>query len=258
MLDLSTSWTKKSVEPIQISRPPSYNMLLYETLWYYPDRGCVYAFGGEMLQEGNVRSTGHASETPEEFLWQLCAEDNSSSWSWTEVLGDNSRNFPTDIKRPIMGASAANGSTAYYIGGAVSKWTTKKIGSVSDLHSVPGILEFDFSSQTLTNSSNVGNYSAAKWTDSEHKMSFAGGMVFVLPFGTDGVFTLVGGQSNDTGVPQHWWKDITIFDPATGSWYSQEATGAIPNTSDIWVNDWSANTYCYFGAQDNELETFDM
>ncbi|OMP85189.1 hypothetical protein BK809_0000289 [Diplodia seriata] len=151
--------------------------------------------------------------------------------------------------RTTIGASAADGSKAYSLGGVVYNWTTEKVKTI-DQHNAPGLLIFDFANQTLTNSTDDGGYFASIWNGPDQTLSLAGGMVFAPPFGTQGAFIVIGGQSNNSGEVKHYWDNITVLDPSTGSWYSQEATGAVPSTDDR-VN-------CFVGAQDDELETFDI
>lgn len=244
--------------PSSILRPESYSLLTRESLWYDQSRNCVYAFGGEVSQDGYIKSLKSAGpEIPNEFVWQLCPDD-SDNWKWTEVLGDNSNDFPEGIVRTTLGASAADGNRSFSIGGVAYNWTTQKSPYTSTRHHVPGLLEFDFAMQTMTNSSDDGGYFAAEWTETEDKTNLAGSMLFAQPFGSQGVFIVIGGQSNKSGEVQHWLDNITIFDPSTRSWYSQEATGVVPQSTDMRAAVISGNDYCFFGAQDNELQTFDM
>lgn len=258
ILDLSSSWTNSSVVPSSVLRPASYSFLIRESLWYDQSRNCVYSFGGEVSSDGYIQGPeSFGDKIPHEFLWQLCP-DNSGNWSWTEVLGDNSRDFPAGIVRTTLGASAADGNISYSTGGVVYNWTTQKNSYTRTRHNVPGLLEFDFATQTLTNSSDDGGYFAAEWTETEDNTNLAGNMVFAPPFGSQGVFIVIGGQSNKSGELQHWLDNITIFDPSTRSWYSQEVTGTVPHVLDMSAAVRSGNDYCFFGAQDNDLQTFDM
>ncbi|KAI1075302.1 hypothetical protein F5B20DRAFT_560305 [Whalleya microplaca] len=254
IIDLSSSWTNTSLQPIPVPGPASRQPFETATLWYDSTRDIVYEFGGVLSQDGSM--PGKYEGTPEESMWCFEMDESLSSGIWTQVLGPQAdRTFPSDISRPILGASAAGNSSAYYIGGLLSKWTTNKAAN-STLHSVPGLLQFDFNTQTLTNSTNDGSYFASQFSEPGQTPSIAGMMIHVPLFGSQGVFVIIGGQSNDTGQPKQWWNNATIFDPSSGSWYYQRTGGDIPQTPNQTVKNWAV--YCAFGAQDNELMTFDI
>ncbi|OJD33142.1 kelch repeat protein [Diplodia corticola] len=259
IIGLSSSWNNQTLISVPVPRPTSFVPLEFETLWYDPNSSYVYSFGGEISQDGYIPNPYGTITIPEESIWRFSFDGTGEDGQWTEALGPTGeKSFPSDIKRPIMGASASDNQNAYYIGGAIYKWTTNDVGNMTELHNVPGLLQFDFSTQTLTNDTNAVPYFASVWTEQNQTVNLAGLMTSVPLFGSQGVFVLVGGQSNDTGKTEQWWETVTVFDPAKKSWYSQKATGEIPETKAGRVRDGSSNNHCAFGAQNDDLETFEI
>jgi hypothetical protein len=84
-------------------------------------------------------------------------------------------------------------------------------------------------------------------------MALAGAGQFVPSFGKEGVMVMIGGvvptNSWDTSGALRSMTNITIFDPETGSWYSQTATGDVPM---------ARKNMCVVGAQSNNGSTYEM
>lgn len=239
IIDLSESWTNDSVQPVSIVRPATYVPLELGTLWYYPETNTIFSFGGELSQDGYVVKSGTPgnSGVPADAIWQFEFGEDNTTGIWSQVLGPQGEQaFPTDIKRSLMGATAADSNSAYYIGAQTHFWSTDKVDNMT-LHNVPGLLQFDFANATLTNSTNDGSYFASTRQSMEYTPSAVAGMMTYVPFfGTQGVFVTVGGfqiVDADTGQTNQWWHNVTIFDPSHQSWYYQRATGDIPQL--IWA-----------------------
>lgn len=84
-------------------------------------------------------------------------------------------------------------------------------------------------------------------------MAFAGAGQFVPSFGEEGVMVMIGGiaptNSWDTSGALRSMTNITVFDPETGSWYSQTATGDVPM---------ARKNMCVVGVQSSNESTYEM
>lgn len=94
----------------------------------------------------------------------------------------------------------------------------------------------------MTNSSD-GNYFASVYSDNQAPRS--GVMVAVPSFGIDGILIVLGGGD----LPSGGFNLITIYDSHAESWYSQTATGDIPEPR---------TGFCAVGAQGGDSSTFEM
>ena len=203
--------------------------------------------------DGGTASEAPGFMAPAEALWMLLL-DGQGSGTWTELYGPGGQKpYPSDIIRPASGASAFDAKNAYYLGGysALSTSTEVKL-DLGQRRPVPGLLTFGLNSQTLVNSSNDGGYFASLYPDasSYNSSAYAGTMISVLLFGSNGTFVIFGGEdkTGSTGAAARGFSLITIFDPNSGLWYSQVASGQIPSLR---------YDYCVVGVQSME-STFEM
>lgn len=257
IIDLSKSWTNQSVQPVSVDRYRDQPRLRFASLWYDPTTESVYSFGGEMSRDGGTVKSSGSTAPLEDSLWQFTFDANHSSGRWSEALGPKGTKgkFPSNISNPIHGATASDGRQAYYIGARTSEWGTPKASNTS-LHSLPGLISFDFASTDLKNSTNDGSYFASTLGEISKtrtvSLAKAGSMTYAPLFGTAGIFVISGGvEIDDSGSTKQWSNNITIYDPSTQLWHYQRATGDIPEL--LWNR-----TYCAFGAHDTHLSTYDM
>lgn len=262
IIDLSESWTNVSVQPASVDRSREQPRFRYGSLWYDPATESVYTFGGELSRDGGTVKSSASTAPLDDSIWQFTFNEDHTSGEWSEALGPRGTKgpFPSDISSSISGATASNDKQAYYIGARTSKFVSNKAGNTT-VHSLPGLITFDFATATLENSTNDGSYFASKLgeisTESEDTipLSMAGVMTYAPSFGTEGIFVIVGGIEADHGSPtKQWANNITIYNPSTRLWHYQRATGDIPEMRQKRRN----RFYCGFGAYDSSLSTYDM
>lgn len=259
IIDLSKSWTNVSVQPASVYRSPEQPRFRYASLWYDPTTESVYSFGGELARDGGTVKSSASTAPLEDSIWQFTFNEDHTSGEWSEALGPRGTKgpFPSDISSSISGATASDGRQAYYIGARTSKFVSNKAGNTT-VHSLPGLITFDFATATLDNSTNDGSYFASKLgeisTEETVSVATAGVMTYAPSFGTEGIFVIVGGfEADDSGQTKQWANNITIYDPSTRLWHYQRATGDIPELG-MHRN----RFYCGFGAYDSSLSTYDM
>ena len=184
-----------------------------QALWFDEKRNLIYCFGGF-----RTFIMDSLDPTPWESMWAF-TPDGRGSGNWKEVLGPmGTKVFPPNIVRPYYGGFCNDESSGYYIGGYVSDRSTL---SVTKQVISRGLLTFRFDDLSLTNTSD-GNYGRSRQRD---EMFGSGKVVNVPTFGTGGVIILLG-EGNPTQVIS--FNNITIYDKIEQRWYSQLASGDLP------------------------------
>lgn len=223
-LDLSKNWTNSSVILTCTERTAKALALNTEALWFNEKQNSIYCFGGDM----SFANSYHPP--PFESIWAFTPDGNGAG-NWREVLGPTGvKPFPPEILRRSSGAVASDESNGYYFGGWVSKTTS--LATKDNIILVPGLLTVNFTDLTITNTSDG--------------VSDHGQMVNVPHYGTSGVLIFLGKGAWPHSLP---FNNITIYDKTKKTWYSQLASGAIP---DIRVQ------YCLVGIRGIESDTFEM
>lgn len=224
-IDLSGSWIASSVVINAFNKPSDLPNAQASTLWYNANASSVLSFGGQ---------TYGASSTT---TWAL-HPDGTGAGSWSQV-SFNDPNWQS-IGRPAYGLDAASSTAGYSLGGTVSN------GDGSKNYAVPGLVTFDFASGKWSNLSTIGTYSASG-------LAVGGSSQFVPLYGKSGVILMIGGSipsaPGDTDGPLRVLSNITVFDVATQKWYSQTATGDVPQ---------ARNVTCVVGAQGSNGSSYEM
>jgi hypothetical protein len=256
------SWTNKTLNASSVERKAP--GLEYQALFVDEKRQTLYSFGGTLSQDGGIRDAApnsfYSNSSRPPAIWALPLGDKPGSWSM--VLGyDASKSFPSNIFQPACGSYAADDNSAYYIGGPISSWGTS-IKNQSSLLNTPGILRFDFASQTLTNSSEDGGFFASRYTGPNERYSQPGPL-YIAPFGPNGVLISIGGRTAPYQVDDEsgsGYKSVFIMDKNSNTSYHQPTTGEIPPISSgpTHLGDFSTNEFSAFAAKDEKLRTYDM
>lgn len=107
---------------------------------------------------------------------------------------------------------AQSSTTAYALGG----FTAYGSGAFP---LIPGLMAYDFQQQSWTNITSASEF----YSDG---LALHGAAHFVPNVGAEGLLLFIGGLVNidgsSTPAPS---SNITVFNPATGEWYHQQATG---------------------------------
>lgn len=227
-LDLSKNWTNSSVVLTCTERPAKALALNTEALWFDDKRNSIYCFGGDMSF-----AYDYPVKTPFESIWAF-TPDGKGAGSWKEVLGPTgAKPFPSKILRRSSGAVASNESHGYYLGGWVNM-ATSPLSSTNrnKLELVPGLLTLNFTDLAITNTS-----------DDVHEY---GRMIDVPSYGTSGVLILLSKGTWPDLLP---FNNVSIYDKTKQIWYSQLASGAIPDPR---------ISYCIVGIRGTKSDTFEM
>jgi hypothetical protein len=215
-VDLSTSWVNSTVVIHSTSKPSGAPDLDGGSLWCNPQTGSLIAG-----LTGAPPSFMSPPVLPSLSLWTF-TPDNTGSGSWTELLGSDSTALGS-IVRPYGGQMAVGKDSSYILGGLTVPNAT--VNSYLNGTPLSGILAFNMTTSTFTNSSADG-YSPDGTAE-------LGVLHYVPAFGPDGVFVAMGGDVSGLGsyTPGHSLKsfgDLVVFDPSSGTFYNQTATGNLP------------------------------
>ncbi|MCJ1467511.1 hypothetical protein MMC07_006136 [Pseudocyphellaria aurata] len=235
-IDLSKDWTNSTLELVQSPRPADAVALASSALWFDQERNSIYCFGG-----GKSFATHALSilQAPLDSIWGFKLNDEGTA-AWYQVMGPVSTTpFPTGMHRIASGASTSDSNRAYYLGGFYSDMTSPSTSSNQTPAS--GLLTFDFDTLNFTNSSD-GGYLAPHFGDRWP----TGRMFSISRYGDDGILVVIpsGRDSLD-----YAFNNITVYDKKNQAWYSQIASGDIPQPRSY---------FCAVGVEGNNSNTFEI
>lgn len=223
-IDLSSSWETSSITINAFDKPSGPTNFKHEALWWIPKTSSILVFGGEPY-------TAAADS-----IWTLKPDGNGAG-TWTQQYSSNDSIWQS-LTWPDYGSIAASSTTGYCLGGGVLYNRT--------LETITGMTELDFGSSQWSNVTTAGQYSSSG-------TSIGGAAQFVLSFGKAGILVLLGGSaplsSFTVGDSLRPMSNITIYDPSSGLWYSQTATGDFPAPR---------VDMCVGGAQSTNSSTYEM
>ena len=225
-INLSRSWNISDIVINSFSKPGWYFGTRSQAFWWDSSSQTALAYGGEYFQP--------LPDIPIFYLWEL-QPDNAGGGTWTER--NSSNNGSWGQKYPGAYASIAqSGTTGYALGG------------FNDLAAgvypfIPGMMEYNFESESWTNATTEGRY---------YDGLVAHGAAHYVPgVGAEGLVLFIGGSNEISGAEQVApSSNITIYDPATGNWYSQQATGTPAPISRLDL--------CLVGVQESGAGSYEM
>jgi Kelch motif len=145
--------------------------------------------------------------------------------------------FPS-LTRPAAALGAYGNGTGYLFGGYATAGTTPQTANVEGFLPIPGIVSYNIETGTWKNESALGY--------STYGTAIYGEMQFVPNVGKEGLLVVLGGSTSDAvrwtnrGSNYISFERINMFDPATGEWHNQTASGTIPGARE---------RFCSVGAQ---------
>ncbi|KAL9585505.1 MAG: hypothetical protein Q9212_001489 [Teloschistes hypoglaucus] len=209
-IDLSQDWRNDTVLLKSTNKPSGAPLLSSPSFWYDARKDVFYSgFAGRTSPWGDKPST------PPLSLWSF-KPDGLGGGTWTEAIADNDPIWK-NLTRPFDGYLASGVDKALVFGGAANRDTDPQLSKIIDQISLPGLVEFDFTTKKFTNSST--NIFGGEAT--------SGQMHYVPSFGPDGVFLTMGG-ANQTDNQNFDFDKIWVYDTKTRRLYNQTTTGNMP------------------------------
>ena len=171
-----------------------------------------------------------APDPPLNALWQF--EPQGDGGEWSEVPQTSQSNF-SSLSRTNNGASTSGNGLGFVLGGAESGQTSKSSGTFAS-----GLVIYNSTSGEWYNVSAAGY--------SPDGTAFANAAHFVPNFGPNGLLFILGGQVYSSGNDNWATVDaasISIYDPASMQWKTQDSTGSPPP---------AVQSPCVVGAQGDD------
>jgi hypothetical protein len=222
-ISLSQPWTIGTADVSINPKPAGMTQVRRPYMWYEPAENIVYERGGWAYSGGSYS------------LWSFQPDGQGGS-DWQPAAGNSIAEQYTSTFGSAFTASDAN---FYSLGGAIS-------GSIGT--PVQGLLTYDFATSAWNNASSGGA--------SPNGYSVQSEAVFMPNFGNAGLLAILGGDSpyNQTyyyeeGVSLVDLSNITIYDPDSGTWYHQTATGSVPPPR---------SEFCAVGSAPPDNGTYEM
>ena len=213
-LDLSKSWSPNDAVWNAIDKG-SCPILNRPNLWPAPDGKACYSFNGDVSQAGSYYQDPPSS--PE--LWKFTPEGlKSGSWDLVAQASDG-------VQLESQGSQVAFGNDSAHILGGFSNWRTTQVYGYDTSEDIPtdSIISYDMEAATWQNRSIADFEPSGWWLDGDlHLVSNLGGV---------GLVVAMGGTTGKQGISSLSEQDfvaynlITLFNPMTGEWRNQTATG---------------------------------
>lgn len=206
-INLSESWTNGTVILNEIySKAPS---LENQALWMDGYSESFYAFDGGI----NFFIPEVDQPIPPNQLWQFTPSEDSGNWS--QVSFPPSSNF-TSLVRVSEGIYAFGAGLGFALGGQQGRSTSSVL---SEFIPAPGMVMHNFTSREWY------NVSASGYSNSG--VALYGVAHFVPNFGSIGLFFVFEGMISGDVLPGTDF--VSMFDPASQQWSSQEVSGTKPS-----------------------------
>lgn len=225
---------------------------------FVDEHGTVNSFGGQLSADGHVKETQPNSfyddRLPE--IWALPLENSNAPRYWAKVVGKHAtKSMPPNFQQLACGAYTYDLDRAYYIGGLISFWTTFEISNITQNFGVSGLVEFDFDTKQLTNSTNDGQLFSSRFTGLKESRDRSGPL-FNVPFGPqEGTLVSFGGLTFPNATDNEFgagWSNVWIYDKHKKVSYHQPTTGDVPKLGT------NPDTLAFWSETDEENGTFEM
>lgn len=219
-IDLSVDWTNSSVVINSYAKPSGVPNLDDGSLWYSDkDNALIAGFAG-----ASARFNTPSSPWPL-GLWKFKL-DGQGGGSWTQDADATAAISSGSLTRPYQGLSAWGRDSAFTLGGYENDRTSPQTRNISSMVPLPGMVQYNMTTGTFRNSSAAGY--------SFNGTAVRGVLHYVPFFGAQGVYVVLGGdvptrEGYSPGSNLHSFQTLTVFDPATSTFYNQTTTGNVPS-----------------------------
>ena len=210
---MSKSWTNDSVS-IRVLDKGNAPQLNKQVLWPSSDNETFFAFGGE---ESYLDNPWYP---PDILLWQFTA-DGEGGGKW-DVFNANSDSIFFNLTRPTDGLGGVVDDTGFIVGGYTNSHSSIATDYQMDNIEIPNIASFNITSGEWNNDT------APAYLERQNGTY---GIIHPVPtFGPAGLLAITGTTFTDGRVDR--LSNITLYEPSGKTWYTQRASGDIPNGRD--------------------------
>jgi hypothetical protein len=214
-IPLDKSWTNSSVEIASTDNPSGFPVINVPNLWWDSKYSkSLYSYGGgtSLIEAAKVDSLS---------VWEFFPDNNT----WIERFGPNDDIWKTMTRASRCG-SVVTPDSAFCLGGYYSFFSTDVNPPPYDTP-IEGMIQFNFESSTWDNVSSAGA--------SQQNYIINSQVEYIPDYGEEGILVSIGGDSPATqgvyfpGNDPVPMSDITVYDIKNQTWYSQTATGDVPD-----------------------------
>ncbi|XMA15799.1 hypothetical protein WAI453_008590 [Rhynchosporium graminicola] len=220
-IDMSKSWTNSSVVINSVNKPSG--------VPYFDDGDLWYNEKENRLQEGFVGAAPRF-DSPEKAgyplgMWTFKL-DGQGGGTWSHDTAATDAIVSAKLTRPYQALSAFGGGVALTLGGYANSRTVPENVNVTEQIPIPGLVTYDMATGKFTNSSATGY--------NRNGTAERGVLHYVPFFGPKGVFVILSGDASprnsySASKTIQSFSTLTLYDPATGTFFNQSTTGNIPN-----------------------------
>lgn len=210
---MSKSWTNDSVS-VRVLDKGNAPQLNKQVLWPSSDNETFFAFGGE---ESYLDNPWYP---PDILLWQFTA-DGKGGGKW-DVFNANADSIFFNLTRPTDGLGGVLDNTGFIVGGYTNSHSSIATDYQMDNIEIPNIASFNITSGEWNNDT------APAYLERQNGTY---GMIHPVPtFGPAGLLAITGTTFTNGHVDP--LSNITLYEPSGKTWYTQTASGDIPNGRD--------------------------
>ncbi|KAI0478640.1 hypothetical protein GGR56DRAFT_331577 [Xylariaceae sp. FL0804] len=210
---MTESWTNQTVQFQTISKAaPALDNQIY---WTDASTSSLYTWAGST----------YSADQPPNAMWRLAADGNGGG-EWSEVEQQDFREF-SSLVRPVGAAFTQGNSVGYALGGATTPpMDDESTASGSMGNALTGLVSYNLETGQWANSSSAayGGYGTS-----------LNALAEFVPFGPDGLLLFLGGaespvEATNETIQQMSLDTVTLYDPASNTWYTQTTSGDRPPT----------------------------
>ena len=234
-IPLDKSWSNSTLEIVSTDNPSDFPILSVQSLWWDGEYSqSLYAFGGGT----SITETDTVDPLS---VWMFLPEEKV----WAERFGPDA-NIWQNLTRSSRCGSVYTPNAGFCLGGYSGPYSTDVDPPPMDTP-LQGMIQFNFESLTWDNVSSTGA--------SQQGFLVSSQMEYIPAYGKEGILVSMGGDapvSQDQYYPgsnQMPMSDITIYDIKSQQWYSQTATGDVPD---------GRSEFCSIIAHGGDNESWEM
>ncbi|KXH43162.1 kelch repeat protein [Colletotrichum simmondsii] len=219
------------------STPKDGPKLNKQAIWRNPTSNGFYVWGG---------GVSYAAQPPSKEIWRFDV-DGHGGGVWSQASFANSVDF-NRLTRSTDASFTQSKDVGYSFGGIANSRTDSSV-SGDQRFALPGLVSYNMTSGEVRNTSSdgFGQYGTSIW-----------GSAQFVPFGQSGLLLFLGGGEGPVSLSgvENWtarkdldFNKITLYDPSTDKWYTQQIEGSRPT---------GRGRFCAVGVSstDNTYEIF--
>ncbi|KAL2874548.1 hypothetical protein SGCOL_010322 [Colletotrichum sp. CLE4] len=206
-ISLKRSWTNSSIT--MTSTPKKGATFNKQAMWRDPSSNAFYVWGGMMSYTGIP---------PPNEIWRFEVDGNGGG-TWSQITPTSVVAF-TQLVRSAEASFTQSKDVGYYFGGYANRLSDTSVSGKNI--AIPGLVSYNMTSGEIKNTSTTGF--------GQYGTLIEGSAQFV-PFGSSELLLFLGGGESQmflSGYKELDFNKVTLYNPSTDKWYTQQTAGARP------------------------------